>query len=118
MSYTKFTSKLLPAPYGSMCREYSHNMMFQSQHHCIESCAVHYSIRNNESYPYFMVAVFEPLNISYNFNSKSDRYQETSAFCRSQCPNLDCVYNRYVPTNKRYSTYLRNVTIDTEFILS
>ena len=117
VSYTKFTSKLLPAPYDSMCRDYG-DTQFQSQHHCMESCAVNHSFRNNESYPNFMVAVFEPSNVKYNLNPKSDRYRTISAFCRTKCPNLDCVSNRYTPTSHCYWPYVRNFSIDTKFILS
>ena len=55
VSYTKFTSRLLPAPYDSMCRDYR-DSEFQSQHHCIESCAIAHSLQNNIPYPSFMSA--------------------------------------------------------------
>ena len=98
-----------------MCRDYR-NTAFQSQHHCIESCAVTHAMQNNESYPSFMSALYEPLNMTYNPNIQSDRHKEAFAFCRLQCPSQSCLTNKYSPTSKRWNNGKKNV--ETKFILA
>ena len=117
LSYTKFTSTLLLAPYDSMCRDYR-DTAFQSQHHCIESCAVTHSLKNKESYPSFMSALYEPLATIFNPYSASARHTEVSTLCRSKCPALDCMSNKYSPRSDRWNDRRRNVSIETKFTLS
>ena len=116
VSYRKYRSELLPPPYDGMCRDYGPTV-FLSQHHCIESCAISHSFSNNESYPSFMSAVYEPFNITYNPVSQPTRHQQLLTLCQSKCPHPDCQTNKYSPRTYSWTNFGKNVSADPDFLL-
>ena len=118
ITYTKFTSKLLPAPYDSMCQDYRYTA-FQSQHHCLETCAVTRLFQQNKSYPNILSALYEPFDMIYMYNpsARPPRHHQIYRVCRMKCPALDCVSNEYSPKHRRWDDSERNLTIETQLTL-
>ena len=87
--FKTFQSQLLTPPYETQCRDYTATQ-FQSQEHCIESCAIQQSLDQRGVFPLFVSAAYDPLPVPFDHRSNISILLTLRRSCRSVCPHPDC----------------------------
>ena len=87
--FTAFHNQYLPPPYETKCRDYS-STKFQSQEHCIESCAIRLSLDQRGVFPLFVSAAYDPLPVLFDHHFNLTTLLMLRQSCRSDCQNQDC----------------------------
>ena len=88
--FTAFENKFLPAPYETHCRDYSATTKFQSQDHCIESCAIRQSLDQRGIFPLFVSPAYDPLPVPYDKRFNLTILTMLRQSCKNFCLNQDC----------------------------
>ena len=88
--FTAFHKKLLPPPYETSCRDYNSSTKFQSQEHCIESCAIRLSLDQRGVFPLFVSAAYDPLLVPFDHHINLTILLMLRQSCRSVCLHKDC----------------------------
>ena len=99
ITFSTFRSESLPAPYDTHCRDY-HSTEFQSQHHCIESCAIEQSLKLYGTFPLFTSASFRELDVVYDRQINLTRVNILNDYCKTQCPEIDCDVTDYATSQR------------------
>ena len=87
--FTAFKNKFLPPPYETYCRDYSATK-FQSQDHCIESCAISLSLDQRGVFPLFVSPAYDPLPVAYDQHFNLTILTMLRKSCESFCRHQDC----------------------------
>ena len=101
MTSSKFKTRLLLPPHDTDCRDYN-DTGFESQHHCIESCAIKHSMDLYGSFPIYVSAAYDALQDPYDTKRNMTRVDHLLDICRSECRQRDCFSTAYSVTYKEY----------------
>lgn len=104
LRYSVFKSKRLPAPYTSMCVDYT-SVGFESRDECYERCLINKTIAQFNKLPFNVLTNTHHLHRRYGRLSSQDIVNDTirhelsnlEAACGSKCWNPDCMQEDIVP---------------------
>ena len=99
--YSKHTTKLLPPPYKTNCRNYYEDG-YESQKDCYESCVTNITIEKCNAWPELINA---PINVTYRFVGKIHSpgiypkcMNDVPVYdiCKKKCLQPDCISEQYL----------------------
>ena len=110
-----YKTTLLPPPYDTSCRQYETDSPFDSQHHCIESCAVNRSLSIYGTFPLFVSAAYEHLNVPVDAVRNMSTAMSLLSKCIEVCHRQDCTQNIFSARSSERITHAYSTT-DKSFV--